>query len=328
MNHEFIIKAPMDSTTAASRDLTLTRHIKAAPERVFAAWTQPDLLCQWFAPKPVVTILAELDVRAGGSQRIVMRMPDGQEHPHRGVYLEIVPGRRLVFTSIFCSAWEHAPARTPGGCDFPMTAILTFEPEGTGTRYTALVHHSSVADREAHEAMGFHAGWGQATDQLAALVEGDTYFAIARTSAPTSAAPTGRMVSAYLNFDGRCAEALAFYQQAVGAVVIDLKQFKDAPPSGDCTPSNPDLIMHAAFRVGDSMIMASDCHGSGKPAFAGISLALGVSDPADANRCFEALSAGGTICMPLEPTFWSPAFGVVTDRFGVTWMINAAPSHA
>lgn len=74
--------------------------------------------------------------------------------------------------------------------------------------------------------------------------------------------------------------------------------------------------------------MASDCHGSGKPAFAGISLALGVTDATDASCCFEALSAGGTICMPLGATFWSPAFGVVTDRFGVTWMINAAPAHA
>lgn len=314
----------MNSTPAASRDLTLTRLINSTPGRIFAAWTQPELLRQWFAPKPVVTTVAELDVRPGGSNRIIMRMPDGQEHPHRGVYLEVVPGRRLVFTSAYSTAWEPAPERTPGGCDFPMTVILTFEPEGAGTRYTALVRHNSTADREAHEAMGFHAGWGQATDQLAALVEGPTVIIPTLPAGPLP----GRTVNAYINFDGRCAEALAFYREALGAVVDEVMHFKDAPPSGDCASSNPELIMHTSFRVGGSLIMASDCHGTGKPTFAGMSLALAATDAADAGRCFEALSPGGTVCMPMGPTFWSPAFGVVTDRFGVTWMINTMPSQS
>ncbi|MCW5557443.1 MAG: VOC family protein [Verrucomicrobiae bacterium] len=148
-----------------------------------------------------------------------------------------------------------------------------------------------------------------------------------RIAPASQAAPAGRTISAYLNFDGRCAEALAFYQKALGAEVQELKHFKDAPPSEGCGPSNPNLIMHAAFRVGATLVMASDCHGAGKPTFAGVSLALGVVDAEDAARCFEALADGGSVCMPLGTTFWSPAFGVVTDRFGVSWMINAVPSQ-
>jgi PhnB protein len=265
-----------------------------------------------------VTTVAEIDLRPGGIQRTVMRMPDGTEHHHRGVYLEVVPGRRLVFTTAYVSAWEPAPEPQPGTCSFPMTGILTFEPEGTGTRYTALIRHQTVADRETHEKMGFHAGWNQATDQLAELVESSIPIA----TPPPLSCPAGRTVSPYLNFDGRCSEAIAFYREALGAEVDALMRFKDAPPAEGCTQSNPDLIMHAALRIGGTLIMASDCHGTGKPAFAGISLALAVLDAADAERTFQALSAGGNVCMPLGATFWSPAFGVVTDRFGVTWMIN------
>ncbi|MBN8248300.1 MAG: VOC family protein [Verrucomicrobia bacterium] len=181
--------------------------------------------------------------------------------------------------------------------------------------------------------MGFHAGWGQCTDQLAALVEGPAVITPTRLAEAAPTVPAGRTVSAYLNFDGRCAEALAFYEQAVGVEIVERMLFKDAPPSegsatGGCGSSNPDLIMHAAFRVGQTLVMASDCHGAGHPAFAGISLALGVADAADAARCFAALSPGGSVCMPLGATFWSPAFGVVTDHFGVTWMINAISVRA
>ena len=104
-----------------------------------------------------------LDVRAGGSNLIVMEGPDGQVVPNQGVYLEVVPNVRLVITDAFVSAWE------PSSKAF-MTVVLTFEPEGGGTRYTARVRHWSESDREAHEDMGFHDGWGAATDQLIATI--------------------------------------------------------------------------------------------------------------------------------------------------------------
>lgn len=145
------------------RDLVLTRVIDAPPGKVYRAWTEPELIKQWFAPLPWTTPFAETDVRPGGSTIITMRSPDGIDFPNRGVYLEVVKNARLVFTDAYTKAWE--PSEKPF-----MTVILTFEDLGGKTRYTALVRHWTVADREEHERMGFHAGWGQCTDQLEALV--------------------------------------------------------------------------------------------------------------------------------------------------------------
>ena len=148
---------------SADRELVLTRLINAPREKVYRAWTDPELLKQWFAPKPYTTPIVEIDVRAGGSAYFVMRGPDGKDLPNRGVYLEVVPNEKLVSTDAYVAAWE--PSEKPF-----MTLILTFEDEGGKTRYTARVRHWSVADREAHEKMGFHEGWGLCTDQLEALV--------------------------------------------------------------------------------------------------------------------------------------------------------------
>jgi len=149
--------------TAEPRELVLTRLIDAPPEKLFRAWTEPALLKQWFCPKPWSVASAELDVRAGGTSIIVMRSPEGQEFPNQGIYLEVVPNERLVFTDAYTSTWE--PSAKPF-----MTGIITFAPEDGKTRYTARVLHWSAADRQTHEEMGFHEGWGKATDQLVELV--------------------------------------------------------------------------------------------------------------------------------------------------------------
>jgi uncharacterized protein YndB with AHSA1/START domain len=151
------------AATSSDRELVLTRIINAPREKVFKAWTDPELLKQWFAPHPWTTPVAETDVRPGGASLIVMRGPDGNEFPNRGVYLEVIKNERLVLTDAYTKAWE--PSEKPF-----MTVILTFENEGGKTKYTARARHWTVADRETHEKMGFHEGWGQCTDQLAALV--------------------------------------------------------------------------------------------------------------------------------------------------------------
>jgi uncharacterized protein YndB with AHSA1/START domain len=153
----------MTASPTSDRELVLTRLIDAPREKLFRAWTDPALLKQWFAPLPYTTPVAELDVRPGGSNLIVMRGPDGKDIPNHGVYLAVVPNERLVFTDAYSKAWE--PSEKPF-----MTVILTFEDEGGKTRYTVRVLHWTAADREAHEKMGFHQGWGMCTDQLAALV--------------------------------------------------------------------------------------------------------------------------------------------------------------
>jgi len=141
------------------RELVITRILGAPRDKIFRAWTEADLLKQWFAPKPFATSHVELDVRPGGSSLIVMRGPDGTEMASRGIYLEVVENERLVFTDAFTSAWE--PSEKPF-----LTVILTFEAIDQSTRYTARARHWSSADREMHESMGFHEGWGQCADQL------------------------------------------------------------------------------------------------------------------------------------------------------------------
>lgn len=147
----------------ARHELTLTRVIDAPREKIFRCWTEADLVKQWFAPLPWTTPVAELDVRPGGASLIVMRGPDGNEFPNRGVYLDVVRNERIVFTDAFTEAW--VPSAKPF-----MVGTIQLDDLGDGkTRYTATVGHWTAADREQHEQMGFHVGWGICTDQLAAL---------------------------------------------------------------------------------------------------------------------------------------------------------------
>jgi uncharacterized protein YndB with AHSA1/START domain len=151
------------ASVANDRELVLTRVLNAPREKVYRAWTEPEVMKQWFAPKPWTTPLVQVDLRPGGANLIVMRGPDGNEFPNRGVYLDVVPNERLVFTDAYTKAWE--PSEKPF-----MTVVLTFADAGPGkTLYTARVQHWTVADREAHEKMGFHQGWGQCATQLEAI---------------------------------------------------------------------------------------------------------------------------------------------------------------
>ena len=152
------------SSGTARHELVLMREIDAPREKIFRAWTDPELLKQWFCPKPWGVSHAELDVRTGGSSVIVMNGPNGEVVDNRGVYLEVVPNEKIVFTDAFKTAW--VPSEKPF-----MTGIVLLEPLGDGkTKYTAIARHWTEEDKKTHEAMGFHEGWGAATDQLAALV--------------------------------------------------------------------------------------------------------------------------------------------------------------
>ncbi len=132
-------------------------------------------------------------------------------------------------------------------------------------------------------------------------------------------------VEPYLFFEGRCEEALDFYRRSLGAEVTALLRFKESPDPNMAPPGAENKVMHAAFRLGDTAIMASDGLCSGNLAFQGFSLSLSLTDKAEAARLFTALSDGGQVQMPLAETFWSPLFGMVADRFGVLWMIIVTP---
>jgi len=131
-------------------------------------------------------------------------------------------------------------------------------------------------------------------------------------------------VEPYLFFNGRCEEAIEFYRQALGAEVLMLMRFKDSPESsqpGMHPPGSENKVMHATLRIGENILMASDGRCMGKPNFEGFSLSLRVQTEAQADRLFAALADGGRAEMPLAKTFFSPRFGMVTDRFGVCWMV-------
>jgi PhnB protein len=135
------------------------------------------------------------------------------------------------------------------------------------------------------------------------------------------------IVQPYLFFDGRCEEALGFYREALGAEVTSLSRFRDCPgprEPGMVPPGGEDKVMHASFRVGEATVMASDGRCEGKAAFRGFSLSITVPTDAEAQRLFAALGQGGQVQMPLTRTFFASSFGMVADRFGVSWMVYVA----
>lgn len=129
------------------------------------------------------------------------------------------------------------------------------------------------------------------------------------------------LVQPYLFFDGKCEEALDFYRRAIGAEVTVLMRWKNSPDPQMTMPGAEDKVMHSELRIGDTMVMASDGRCQGKPEFQGFALSLTAADIAEADRLFAALGEGGQVQMPLSETFFSPRFGMVADRFGVSWMV-------
>jgi PhnB protein len=128
-------------------------------------------------------------------------------------------------------------------------------------------------------------------------------------------------VQPYLFFDGRCEEAIEFYRSKLGAAVGMLMRFKDCPEPQQSAPGSDNKIMHAELRIGDATVLASDGRCLGQPNFQGFALSLTAADDAEANRLFSALSDGGQVQMPLGKTFFASSFGMVADRFGVSWMV-------
>jgi uncharacterized protein YndB with AHSA1/START domain len=145
-------------------DLVLERFVDVPRELVWKAWTTPKHMLPWFCPKPWTTTDIEIDLRPGGIFRSVMRSPEGQEFPNVGCYLEVVPNERLIWTDALLPGYRPAPEPF-------MTAVLTFEPSGKGTRYVATAIHRDEAGRKKHEEMGFREGWGTVVDQLVEYIK-------------------------------------------------------------------------------------------------------------------------------------------------------------
>lgn len=164
---------PTTATPSAALDLSFTRTVDVPRALVWRAWTEPALLKRWFCPLPWQTIDCEIDLRPGGIFRTTMRSPEGQEFPGTGCYLDIVPNERLVWTNALLPGYRPSLVTEKCGTDdagFMFTACVALADQGQGTRYTATVSHADAAGCQKHAAMGFEAGWGQALDQLVAMV--------------------------------------------------------------------------------------------------------------------------------------------------------------
>jgi PhnB protein len=129
-------------------------------------------------------------------------------------------------------------------------------------------------------------------------------------------------VQAYISFGGRCEEALEFYKKSIGAEVTSLMRWKESPDKDiKGPPGYEEKVMNAAFRIGETQLMADDGMGEKTPEFKGMTLALSAASDADTRRLFDALAEGGTVQMPLAKTFWTSSFGMLNDKFGVPWMV-------
>jgi uncharacterized protein YndB with AHSA1/START domain len=147
-------------------DLFFERIIDVSPELVWAAWTTPEHLKQWFTPVPWKTIDCEIDLRPGGLFRTVMCSPEGQEFPNLGCYLEVIPNEKLVWTNALLPGYRPVNAKAISTDDFYFTAVISIEPHEQGAKYTAIAIHANQEDCKKHEDMGFQDGWGKALDQL------------------------------------------------------------------------------------------------------------------------------------------------------------------
>ena len=164
-------RAPMRHQPDPARDLVLERVVDVPPALVWAAWTTPEHLKQWFTPAPWQTVDCELDLRPGGIFRTVMRSPEGEEFPNTGCVLEVVEHEKFAWTGALGPGYRPRGRDEAAEAPFLFSAVITLEPHGAGTKYTALVIHADPADSATHAGMGFHQGWGAALDQLVALAK-------------------------------------------------------------------------------------------------------------------------------------------------------------
>lgn len=154
------------TTSPSSHDLVLERFVDVPPAKVWEAWTTPEILMKWFTPDPWKTVACEMDLVPGGKANTTMQSPEGQLFPNTGCVLEVVPGRKLVFTDALLEGFR--PSLNPF-----MTAIIEVIPEGNGTRYRATALHKDEESAKKHADMGFHDGWGTALDQMIAVIKGE-----------------------------------------------------------------------------------------------------------------------------------------------------------
>ena len=290
-------------------EIVIERVFNAPRELVWEVWTNPQHCTKWWGPLGFSTTTHEMDVRPGGVWRFTMHGPDGADFPGKFVFIEVVPPEKLGFLH------DDAASGRP-----PFHVTISFVEAGGKTRISLSLRFDNETDYQQMIEMGAVEGFNSTLDSLG------EFLAQTEEIAPTMArkiAEDSMQVQPYLMFNGRCEEAAEFYREHLGAQITMMVRFGETPPSQmQIPPGWENKIMHLSLNLGATTVMMADAIGEGAPDFAGFSLSLTVPTEAQAERYFARLSEGGEVKMPLAPTFWASQFAMLTDRFGVEWMIT------
>ncbi|MDP4148675.1 MAG: SRPBCC domain-containing protein [Bacteroidota bacterium] len=300
--------------------LTVTRAFDAPPDIVWRAWTESEILDQWWAPKPYRTETKTMDFREGGFWLYCMVGPQGDRHWCRIDYVRIEQGKSMTTIDSFCDETGNRNANMPA-----MNWKKEFSQTQDGTLVKVEIVFNSTADMETIIKMGFQEGFTMGLGNLDHYLS--TQFRMRKEMKTTNKA----RVTSYLNFPGKTEEAFNFYKQVFNGQFtgVGLRRFGDVELPAGIPPMNDAdkrLIIHAELTImGGYVLMATDA-----PESMGFTLQTGNNmhinlEPdsrEETKRLFDALSEGGTVTMPLEDMFWGAYFGSCTDKYGINWMLH------
>ncbi len=300
--------------------VNVKREFMASIDLVWDAWTKPELLDQWWAPKPYQTKTKSMDFREGGTWLYAMISPENEYHWCKNDYLKIDTQKSYTGLDAFCD--ENGVTNI----DMPRTQWTnTFSQAGNKTMVSIVAQYESIADLEKVIELGFKEGFTMALENLDQYLEAQFKL---RQQNKTELAPR---VCTYLNFDGNTEEAFLFYKSVFKSEFIGkgIQRFGDLP-SSEKQPPIPEIIKNMILHVelpilGNHILMGTDAPkemGFKLTAGNNMHICLEPSSRQEAERLFNELSTGGTITMPLEDMFFGAYFGEFKDKFGVNWMIN------
>ena len=308
------------SVNEEKNTINVKREFAAGLDLVWAAWTQPELLDQWWAPKPYRTETKSMDFREGGSWLYCMVAPDGIRHWCRADYKKIERLKMYSGLDAFCD--EKGNINT----DFPRSLWTnTFTEKNNITTVDIVIQYQALADLKKIIELGFKEGFTAALGNLDQYIEAQFKL---RNQLKSN---TGSRVTTYLNFPGNTEEAFRFYKSVFGTEFSGkgIQRFGDIPAEAGHPPVAENvkkMVLHVELPIlGEHVLMATDA-----PKEMGMSVTQGnnmhiclePSTRAETKRLFDALSKGGTISMPLQDMFFGAYFGECTDRFGINWMFN------
>lgn len=300
--------------------VNVKREFAANLELVWEAWTNPEILDQWWAPKPYRTVTKSMDFREGGMWLYAMVSPQDEKHWCKNDYLKIEHQKSFSGLDAFCD--ENGTINT----DMPRTLWISTFAENEGTTTVSIVaKYESLADLEKITAMGFKEGFTMALENLDQYIEAQ--FQLRKQNKTSNKA----RVSSYLNFDGKTEEAFLFYKSVFKTEFIGkgIQRFGDIPASAEHPPVSDavkKMVLHVELPItGGHILMATDA-----PKEMGFTLTKGTNmhiciEPEtreEAKRIFDELSKDGTITMPLQDMFFGAYFGEFSDKFGINWMMN------